>query len=62
MTGLIKLNQSHSQAMREGNKMIDFLGTITAIIILAYLMRGAYLVVCDAQDRFIERKKNQKNK
>ena len=48
--------------MREGNKMIDFLGTITAIIILAYLMKGAYLVVCDAQDRFIERKKNQKNK
>lgn len=62
MTGLIKLSQSRSQAIREGNKMIDFLGTVTAIFILAYLMRGAYLVVCDAQDRFIERKKNQKNK
>jgi|14_taG_2_1085336.scaffolds.fasta_scaffold03737_12 hypothetical protein len=57
MTGLIKLNQSRLQAMREGNKMIDFLGTITAIIILAYLMRGAYFIVQDAQKRWEDRNK-----
>lgn len=57
MTGLIKLSQSHSQVMREGNKMIDFLGTVTFIFILAYLMRGSYFIVKDAQKRWEERNK-----
>jgi hypothetical protein len=57
MTGLIKLSQSHSQVMREGNKMIDFLGTVTFIFILAYLMRGSYFIVRDAQKRWEERNK-----
>jgi len=43
--------------MIEGNKMIDFLGTVTAIIILAYLMRGSYFIVQDAQKRWEERNK-----
>jgi len=57
MTGLIKPSQSNSQVMREGNKMIDFLGTVTAIFILAYLMRGSYFIVQDAQKRWEERNK-----
>jgi uncharacterized protein (UPF0333 family) len=43
--------------MREDNKMIEFLGTITAVIILAYSMRGAYFIVQDAQKRWEERNK-----
>jgi hypothetical protein len=37
--------------------MIDFLGTITAVIILAYSMRGAYLIVQDAQKRWEDKNK-----
>jgi hypothetical protein len=50
-------NQSLSRAMKEGNKMIEVLGTITATFILAILMRGSYLMVRDAQDRYDERNK-----
>ena len=57
LIGLIILNQSLSRAMKEGNKMIEVLGTITATFILAILMRGSYLMVKDAQDRYNERNK-----
>tara|TARA_R110000751_G_scaffold296495_2_gene405735 strand:- start:6262 stop:6375 length:114 start_codon:yes stop_codon:yes gene_type:complete len=37
--------------------MIEVLGYVTATFILAFLMRGAYLIVDDAQKRYEERKK-----
>jgi hypothetical protein len=43
--------------MREGNKMIDFIGTVGAVFILAYLMRGSYFIVQDAQKRWEDKNK-----
>jgi len=36
---------------------LDFLGTITAVIILAYSIRGIYFIVQDAQKRWEDRNK-----
>jgi len=43
--------------MREDNNMFEVIGMITVTFILAFLMRGAYLMVDDAQKRYEERNK-----